>query len=53
VALTSFSMAAYAFARLNFPGKDLIFNFMLASMTIPGAVTLIPSYVVISRLDWD
>lgn len=46
------SMAAYAFARLNFPGKDLIFAFMLASMMIPGAVTLVPTYVVIAKLDW-
>jgi ABC-type glycerol-3-phosphate transport system permease component len=46
------SMAAYAFARLNFPGKDLIFAFMLASMMIPGMVTLVPSYVVIAKLNW-
>lgn len=46
------SMAAYAFARLEFPAKNLIFNFMLASMMIPGAVTLIPNYVVISKLGW-
>lgn len=46
------SMAAYAFARLNFPGKNLIFNFMLASLMIPGAVTLVPSYVLISKLEW-
>jgi|SRR5579859_3133822 len=46
------SMAAYAFARLNFPGKDLIFAFMLASMMIPGAVTLVPTYIVIAKLGW-
>lgn len=46
------SMAAYAFARLNFPGKNLLFNFMLASMMIPGAVTLIPNYVLIAKLGW-
>ncbi len=46
------SMAAYAFARLRFPGKDLIFNFMLLSMMIPGAVTLVPTYVVIAKLEW-
>jgi multiple sugar transport system permease protein len=46
------SMAAYAFARLSFPGKDLIFNFMLASMMIPGAVTLIPNYVIIAKMEW-
>jgi multiple sugar transport system permease protein len=46
------SMAAYAFARLAFPGKDLVFNFMLASMMIPAAVTLIPTYVIIARMGW-
>lgn len=46
------SMAAYAFARLRFPGKKLIFGFMLASMMLPGAVTLVPAYVLIARLEW-
>src|SRR5579859_768292 len=46
------SMAAYAFARLKFPGKDVIFAFMLASMMIPGAVTLVPTYVVVAKLNW-
>jgi len=32
------SMAAYAFARMEFPGRDAVFNFMLATMMIPGAV---------------
>lgn len=44
------SMAAYAFARMKFPGKEFIFNFMLATMMIPGAVTLIPSYVLMSKI---
>jgi multiple sugar transport system permease protein len=46
------SMAAYAFARLRFPGRDAIFNFLLASMMIPGALTLIPKYVVIAKMGW-
>ena len=44
------SMAAYAFARLRFPGRDAIFAFMLASMMIPGAVTLVPSYVLMAKI---
>jgi ABC-type glycerol-3-phosphate transport system permease component len=44
------SMAAYSFARLKFAGKDGLFNFMLATMMIPGAVTLIPAYVPITKL---
>jgi multiple sugar transport system permease protein len=46
------SMSAYAFARLRFPGKNLIFGFMLASMMLPGAVTLIPAYILIAKLGW-
>lgn len=45
-------MAAYAFARLRFPGRDFIFAFMLGTMMIPGAVTLVPAYVLMSKLDW-
>ena len=44
------SMAAYSFARLRFPGKDAVFAAMLASMMIPGAVTLIPAYVLMAKL---
>lgn len=44
------SMAAYAFARLRFPGSNAVFAFMLASMMIPGAVTLIPGYVLMAKL---
>lgn len=46
------SMAAYAFARLRFPGKGLVFTFMLATMMIPGALTLVPKYVVIAKMKW-
>jgi multiple sugar transport system permease protein len=44
------SMAAYAFSRLKFAGKEGVFNFMLATMMIPGAVTLIPAYVLMTKL---
>lgn len=44
------SMAAYSFARLRYPGKDFVFAFMLGSMMIPGAVTLIPAYVVMTKI---
>jgi ABC-type glycerol-3-phosphate transport system permease component len=44
------SMAAYALARMSFPGRDLVFNFMLASLMIPGAVTLIPAFVLMGKL---
>lgn len=46
------SLAAYAFARIRFPGKDLIFAAIIASMAVPAAVTLIPGYIFYSRLGW-
>ena len=49
--LTS-SMAAYAFARLNFPGRERLFFAYLATMMIPGSVTLVPVFAVIRALGW-
>lgn len=46
------SIAAYAFARLRFPGRDLMFFLMLSTMMIPGWVTLIPSYIMFGKLGW-
>jgi ABC-type glycerol-3-phosphate transport system permease component len=41
-------LAAYAFARMKFPGKDLIFTTLLSTMMIPGMVTIIPNYLTIT-----
>lgn len=41
------AMSGYAFARFEFPGKNLLFTAMLISMMIPGQVTLIPNFLVI------
>lgn len=49
--LTS-SMAAYAFARLRFPGRDKLFFAYLATMMIPGSVTMIPLFVILKQLHW-
>jgi ABC-type glycerol-3-phosphate transport system permease component len=46
------SIAAYAFARLRFPGKDVMFFIMLATVMIPGWVTLIPSFILFGKLGW-
>ena len=46
------SLAAYAFARIPFPGRNLIFSIALATMTIPFAVTLIPGFVFFAKLGW-
>jgi multiple sugar transport system permease protein len=44
------SMAAYAFARLRFPGKDLLFTLLMSAMMVPLFVTIIPIFVIVSRL---
>jgi multiple sugar transport system permease protein len=46
------AMAAYAFARLRFPGKKVIFALFLASMMVPGVVTFIPNFILIKDLGW-
>lgn len=43
---------AYAFARLRFPGRDRLFLVLLATMMLPGIITLIPSYVMFAKLHW-
>ena len=55
VVQTFFStLAAYAFARLNFPLRNEIFFLYLTALMIPGIVTLIPNYLLIHReLKWD
>jgi len=46
------SMAAYAFARLEFRGRDVIFMLLLGVMMLPGHVTLIPRYALMIKLGW-
>jgi ABC-type glycerol-3-phosphate transport system permease component len=46
------SMTAYAFARIPFPGRRLMFTLLLSSMMLPGVVTLIPFFVMFDRLGW-
>jgi ABC-type glycerol-3-phosphate transport system permease component len=43
-------MAAYAFARLKFPGRDIIFGLLLSSMMIPGMVMMIPNLLTVTWL---
>jgi len=51
VLITS-TLAAYAFARLNFYGKNVIFTLFLATMMIPFEVTMIPNFITVSNLGW-
>jgi multiple sugar transport system permease protein len=49
--LTS-SLAAYAFARMRFPGRDAMFLMYLATLMIPGQVTIIPNFILMRYLGW-
>ncbi len=46
------SMAAYAFARLRFPGRDLLFLAFLGALMVPSQVTLIPRFLLMRELGW-
>jgi ABC-type glycerol-3-phosphate transport system permease component len=50
--LTTASLAAYVFARLRLPGRDLLFLVYLGVMMIPGQVTFIPVYILLKNLGW-
>ena len=50
--LLTCSMAAYAFARLRFRGRDAMFALFLSTMMIPTIVTLIPAYLIINAFGW-
>lgn len=45
-------LAAFAFARLNFYGKDVLFALLLATMMVPGELLIIPNFVTLANLDW-
>jgi len=45
--LTTCTLAGYAFARIRFPGRQLIFTLLLATLMIPGTVTFIPSFMLV------
>jgi multiple sugar transport system permease protein len=46
------SVAAFAFARLRFPGRGILFVLVLAVMMMPGQVTLVPNYVLLKYFGW-
>lgn len=50
--LLSSSLAAYGFARLRMPGRDLIFLMLLSTLMLPGIVLVIPQFVLFQRLQW-
>ncbi len=46
------ALAAYAFARLNFPWREQLFLFYIVALMVPGIVTLIPNFILIRSLNW-
>jgi multiple sugar transport system permease protein len=48
----SCTLVAYGFARFRFPGRGLMFTILLATIFLPGAVTLIPTYAIFNKIGW-
>jgi len=50
--MLSSSLAGYAFARLHWPGRDLLFVIVLATMMLPAQVTLVPQFILFKSIKW-
>jgi multiple sugar transport system permease protein len=50
--LVAASMAAYALARMNFRGKNVIFAIIIATLFVPSFTLLIPNFLIVDRLGW-
>ncbi|HHV81350.1 MAG: carbohydrate ABC transporter permease [Dictyoglomi bacterium] len=48
----SSSLAGYSFAKLRWPGRDIIFFILLGTMMLPGQVTMIPIFILFKKLGW-
>lgn len=46
------TLGGYGFAKFEFPGKKMLFALLLATMIIPGAVMMVPSFVIMRQLGW-
>lgn len=51
-AVLTATMAGYAFGRLQFPGKNLLFALVLIQMMVPSQIFIIPQYIMVSKLKW-
>ena len=49
-AVLTATMAAYAFARLEFKGKNIMFSLVLFQMMVPGQIFIIPQYLMLSKM---
>ncbi|MDB5056847.1 MAG: carbohydrate transporter rane protein 2, family [Chloroflexi bacterium] len=50
--LLSSSIVAYSLARINWPGRNILFGLVLATMMIPNWVTIIPLYLIFNKIGW-
>jgi multiple sugar transport system permease protein len=50
--LLSCTLVAYGFARFRFPGRGLLFTLLIATIFLPAAVTIIPTYTIFQRIGW-
>ena len=50
--LLTCSLAAFAFARMQFAGKGIVFSLLVATMMVPVEVTIIPEFLLFSKLGW-
>ncbi|HEY0866933.1 MAG TPA: carbohydrate ABC transporter permease [Fimbriimonas sp.] len=50
--LLSSSIVAYAFSRMRFPGRNVLFTILLSTMMLPGAVTMLPQFLIFRSLGW-
>jgi len=48
----SASIVAYGFAKLRWPGREVVFFLVLATLMIPSQVTMIPQFVIFTRIGW-
>jgi multiple sugar transport system permease protein len=46
------TLAGFAFARMNFPGRNKLFGLLLVTMMIPGVVILVPAFILFTRIGW-
>jgi multiple sugar transport system permease protein len=50
--LLSCTLVAYGFARFKFPGRNVLFTLLIATIFLPAAVTIIPTYTVFQKIGW-
>jgi multiple sugar transport system permease protein len=50
--LLSCTLVAYGFARFKFPGRSFLFTLLIATIFLPTAVTIIPTYTIFQKLGW-